>query len=131
MTGQTELGGDGGDLICILVPERLKHAEWLGFSACLAVVQCQLGERSKTLLDPFIRVLLCPSQLSSEPVMCSQGSAAGGMIPGVLPVGLLSSQGLNPILLPQAGALGADVQKFKPSITLISAPSLTFGGVST
>lgn len=26
-------------------------------------VQCQLGERSKTLLDPFVHVLLHPSQL--------------------------------------------------------------------
>lgn len=121
-TGQTELGGDGGDLICIFIPERLKHAERSSFIACLAFV---LGERSKTLLDPFIHVPLHPSQLSSATEMCSQDSAAGGVIPGVLPVGL------GPILLPQPGALGADAQKLKLLITLVSAPTLTFGGVST
>lgn len=62
--------------------------------------------------------------------MCSQSTAAGGMIPGILPVGLLRSKGLSPILLPQTGVLGADVQKLKLLITLASAPALTFGGVS-
>lgn len=52
------------------------------------------------------------------------------MVPGILPVGLLSSKGLSPILLPQTGVLGADVQTLKLSITLASAAVLTFGGVS-
>lgn len=34
MTGQTGLRGDVGDLICILIPGRWKHAEWLGFITC-------------------------------------------------------------------------------------------------
>lgn len=53
-----------------------------------------------------------------------------GMIPGILPVGLLRSQVLSPILPPQTGALGADVQTLKLSITLASAAALAFGGVS-
>lgn len=35
MTGQTELGGDFGNLICILISGRLKRAEWSGFITCL------------------------------------------------------------------------------------------------
>lgn len=46
------------------------------------------------------------------------------------PLGLLSSKALSPTLLPQTGALGADVQTLRPPITLASAAALTFGGVS-
>lgn len=85
-------------------------------------MQCQLGERSKTLLNPFIHVPLRSSQLSSATVMCSQGSVAGGMAPDVLPVGLLSSQGLSPTLLPQPGALGCAEVQAVDHVGIITCP---------
>lgn len=87
MTGQTELGGDVGNLICILISRKLKHAKWLGFITCLDFVRCHLGGRSKAFPDTFIHVPLHSSQLFSEAVVCSQGTAAGGMIPAILPWG--------------------------------------------
>lgn len=60
----------------------------------------------------------------------SQHTAAVGMVPDILSVRLLSSRGVSPTLLPQTGALGADMQTLKLSITLASAAALTFGEVS-
>lgn len=128
-TGQTELGGDVGDLSCVLIPGSLKHAERSGSIAC-GFVQCQLGGRSKTLLDSSTHV---PSLHAPHmyPALFNHNDGLPGQLGWRADLGHLSSQGLSSILLPPLGALGAGVQKFKLLIMLVSAATLTFGGVST
>lgn len=134
---QAELGGDVGPHLCSYSWET---QEMLIFITCLAFVQLVPAWRKKQNPPGFgdLKGLLQPkqfyncmiqstspcshSQLSAAAGMSSQGSAAGGMIPGILPVELLSSQALSPTFLPQPGALAAAVQTFKLLITLVSAP---------
>lgn len=73
-----ELGGDVGELNCILASGRLKHLEQSGFIARLGQ-QCQLEERSRNLPPSLICICLHPPQLSSATVSSSQSSMTAGM----------------------------------------------------